>query len=79
MAIDPNSLPRDSETLRKIVVDLAEQLDRSIAGAVNSDLRAGPDAETVLEPDMVRHALYQQGLARQEHYYELLMSDAFDG
>ena len=31
MAIDPNSLPRDSETLRKIVVDLAEQLDRSLA------------------------------------------------
>ena len=28
MAIDPNSLPRDSETLRKIVVDLVEQLDR---------------------------------------------------
>lgn len=31
MAIDPNSLPRDAETLRKIVVDLAEQLDRSQA------------------------------------------------
>ena len=31
MAIDPNSLPRDAETLRKIVVDLAEQLDRSLA------------------------------------------------
>jgi len=31
VAIDPNSLPRDSETLRKIVVDLAEQLDRSLA------------------------------------------------
>ncbi|MBV9745765.1 MAG: hypothetical protein JO099_18540, partial [Acidobacteriia bacterium] len=31
MAIDPNSLPRDAETLRKIVVDLAEQLDRSVA------------------------------------------------
>jgi transposase len=30
MAIDPNSLPRDAETLRKIVVDLAEQLDRSV-------------------------------------------------
>lgn len=30
MAIDPNTLPRDTETLRKIVVDLAEQLDRSI-------------------------------------------------
>jgi transposase len=30
VAIDPNSLPRDAETLRKIVVDLAEQLDRSI-------------------------------------------------
>ena len=30
MAIDPNSLPRDAETLRKIVVDLAEQLDRSL-------------------------------------------------
>ena len=26
MAIDPNSLPRDAETLRKIVVELAEQL-----------------------------------------------------
>ena len=31
MAIDPNSLPRDSETLRRIVVDLAAQLDRSLA------------------------------------------------
>lgn len=31
MAIDPKSLPRDSETLQKIVVDLAEQLDRSLA------------------------------------------------
>lgn len=31
MAIDPNSLPRDAETLQKIVVDLAEQLDRSLA------------------------------------------------
>src|SRR5690242_7112908 len=31
MAIDPNRLPRDAETLRKIVVDLAEQLDRSLA------------------------------------------------
>ena len=30
MAIDPNRLPRDAETLRKIVVDLAEQLDRSL-------------------------------------------------
>jgi transposase len=29
--IDPNSLPRDAETLRKIVVDLAGQLDRSLA------------------------------------------------
>ena len=31
MAIDPKSLPRDTETLRRIVVDLAEQLDRSLA------------------------------------------------
>lgn len=31
MPIDPQSLPRDAETLRKIVVDLAEQLDRSVA------------------------------------------------
>jgi len=31
VAIDPNRLPRDAETLRKIVVDLAEQLDRSLA------------------------------------------------
>lgn len=30
MALDPNSLPRDAETLRKIVLDLAEQLDRSL-------------------------------------------------
>jgi len=29
--IDPDSLPRDAETLRKIVVDLAQQLDRSLA------------------------------------------------
>jgi transposase len=29
--LDPDSLPRDAETLRKIVVDLAEQLDRSLA------------------------------------------------
>ena len=31
MPIDPKSLPRDAETLLKIVVDLAEQLDRSLA------------------------------------------------
>jgi hypothetical protein len=31
VALDPSSLPRDAETLRKIVVDLAEQLDRSLA------------------------------------------------
>ena len=31
MPIDPDSLPRDAETLRKIVVDLAQQLDRSLA------------------------------------------------
>jgi transposase len=31
VALDPNSLPRDTETLWKIVVDLAEQLDRSLA------------------------------------------------
>ena len=31
MPIDPDSLPRDAETLRKIVVDLADQLDRSLA------------------------------------------------
>ena len=30
MRLDPNSLPRDAETLRKIVGDLAEQLDRSL-------------------------------------------------
>jgi hypothetical protein len=30
VSIDPNSLPRDTETLRKIVVDLAERLDRSL-------------------------------------------------
>jgi len=29
--IDPNSLPRDAETRQKIVVDLAEQRDRSLA------------------------------------------------
>jgi len=29
--LDPHQLPRDVETLRKIVVDLAEQLDRSLA------------------------------------------------
>jgi transposase len=29
--LDPDSLPRDAETLRKIVVDLAKQLDRSLA------------------------------------------------
>ncbi|MBV9265779.1 MAG: hypothetical protein JO061_06395, partial [Acidobacteriaceae bacterium] len=31
MAIDPKNLPQDADTLRKIVVDLAEQLDRSLA------------------------------------------------
>ena len=31
MPIDPKSLPRDTETLHKIVVDLAAQLDRSLA------------------------------------------------
>jgi transposase len=29
--IDPNSLPQDANTLRKIVLDLAEQLDRAFA------------------------------------------------
>jgi transposase len=29
--LDPDNLPRDAETLRKIVVDLAKQLDRSLA------------------------------------------------
>jgi transposase len=29
--IDPKNLPQDADTLRKIVVDLAEQLDRSLA------------------------------------------------
>jgi hypothetical protein len=29
--LDPDNLPQDVETLRKIVVDLAEQLDRSLA------------------------------------------------
>ena len=33
--------------------------------------------EQVFEPDMERHTLYRRGLARQEYYYELLMSDAF--
>lgn len=28
MPLDPNSLPKDAETLKKIVLDLAEQLDR---------------------------------------------------
>lgn len=31
MPLDPNSLPWDAETLRKIVVDLAAQLDHSLA------------------------------------------------
>ena len=31
--------------------------------------------EQVFEPDMTRHEHYKQGLARQEHYYRLLMSD----
>ena len=31
MPIDPNSLPQDANTLRRIVVDLAEQLDRACA------------------------------------------------
>jgi len=29
--IDPNSLPQDASRLRKIVLDLAEQLDRAFA------------------------------------------------
>ena len=29
MPIDPNSLPQDANALRKIVLDLAEQLDRA--------------------------------------------------
>jgi hypothetical protein len=28
--LDPKNLPQDADTLRKIVVDLAEQLDRSL-------------------------------------------------
>ena len=31
MPIDPKTLPQDADTLRKIVVDLIEQLDRSLA------------------------------------------------
>jgi hypothetical protein len=31
VSIDPKTLPQDSDTLRKIVVDLIEQLDRSLA------------------------------------------------
>jgi len=31
LPIDPKSLPREADTLQKIVVDLAEQLDRSLA------------------------------------------------
>jgi hypothetical protein len=31
LPLDPNSLPKDADTLKKIVLDLAEQLDR-IAG-----------------------------------------------
>jgi len=45
---------------------LAEQLDRSIAGAVNPDLRAGPDAETVLEPDL------RPGVEPEEIGHEIL-------
>jgi len=29
--IDPNQLPQDADTLRKIVLDLAAQLDRAFA------------------------------------------------
>jgi len=29
--IDPNTLPQDANALRKIVLDLAEQLDRAFA------------------------------------------------
>jgi hypothetical protein len=47
VTIDPNSLPRDLETLRKIVVDLAEQLDRSLAeqNKYQSLLRELPEAQ----------------------------------
>lgn len=31
MPIDPNTLPQDANALRQIVLDLAEQLDRSFA------------------------------------------------
>ena len=31
MPIDPNSLPQDANALQKIVLDLAEQLDRALA------------------------------------------------
>jgi hypothetical protein len=31
MPLDPKTLPQDADTLRKIVVDLIEQLDRSLA------------------------------------------------
>lgn len=31
MPLDPKNLPQDADTLRKMVVDLAEQLDRSLA------------------------------------------------
>jgi hypothetical protein len=28
LPLDPNTLPKDADTLKKIVLDLAEQLDR---------------------------------------------------
>jgi hypothetical protein len=31
MPIDPNQLPQDADALRKMVVDLADQLDRAFA------------------------------------------------
>jgi hypothetical protein len=71
VAIDPNSLPRDAETLRKIVVDLAEQLDRSLAeqNKYQSLLRELLEAQRNRKSERLSKeqlALFEAGLAGAE-------------
>jgi gluconokinase len=44
------------------------------AGKIRSIEEFSVSVERTFEPDVVRHALYEQGLARQQKYYELIVN-----
>jgi peptidoglycan hydrolase CwlO-like protein len=60
LPLDPNSLPKDSATLKKIVVDLAEQLDRT-AGE-----RDRESSEKNKYAEMIRELLEAQRARKSE-------------